>query len=192
MKRWLILIGIFSLLVLIGSAFYQQSITQVEVDEDDLLATGVVSIPAVAFRPAFSSDDMYLWFATHNHGAGCLENEGNSFQMYAPVHLPQNATITKLVAYVKDDTHYSHLSVSLLRARSINPAGDCVLVASASTTGETPFSGIYKIIDTTIDYPLVKNNSCYYFVTLYLSSETLPVQERGEKLRLYGVKITYE
>lgn len=151
MKRLLILIGIFSLLILIGSAFDQQSITQVEVDEDDLLATGVVSIPAVAFRPTYFNDDMYQWFATPNQEADCLEQEENNFRMYAPVHLPQNATITKLVAYVKDDTFYSHLSVSLLRARSINPAGDYVVVASASTLGDTPFNGIYKIVDTTID-----------------------------------------
>jgi len=113
--------------------------------------TDYFSIPAAAFIPESSS-------MTYSGSGNLIGGEG---EFYAPVYLPNEAQVTKILFFWSDYYGSGDGTASLLRysfgAPSTNTMGE------ASTSGSTG-SGASE--DTTIDNAEIDNSQYSYFVAL--------------------------
>jgi len=113
--------------------------------------TGYFSIPAAAFIPESSS--MY-----YSSSGNLISGEGN---YYAPVYLPNNATVTKLLFYWSD---YDVASDGIARLKRYSfGAPTTNTMAEAITSGST---GSGSSEDNTIDAAEIDNSQYSYFVAL--------------------------
>ena len=113
--------------------------------------TGYFSIPAAAFNPEGSS-------MTYSSSGNRISGEG---KFYAPVYLPNEATVTKLLFFWSDYDGPDDGTASLLRYSFGAPSTNTM--AEASTSGSTG-SGASE--DTTIDAAEIDNSQYSYFVAL--------------------------
>lgn len=114
--------------------------------------TGYVSIPAAAFTPRESG------YNYSNYGSELVNNDNNSDYYYAPVYLPDGATVTRMIFYW-EDTSSSDGSASLRRA--LLTTGGYNTMASVNTSGS---GGDGSSETTDIDYATVDNTSYMYYV----------------------------
>lgn len=119
---------------------------------------GLVSIPASAFVPQYSTDnvriDSYLW----NY-----EDSGNVYFM-APVLLPHNATVTNVTSYWVDSGD-SVIYCNLYRSYQISNQ----LMASMQSAGSPGYSSDY---DDTIEYATVDNGQHAYYLYVAIPGST--------------------
>ena len=130
---------------------------------------GYVSVPPAAFTPA---EDGYDY---QNLGALILNNDGASDNYYAPVLLPQGATVTKMTLYFYDGSSLD--GCTILFRSPLDGSAD--YMAEVYTHGT---SGAGSRFDNTIDYSVVDNSQHIYY--LYLN---LPASDTFA----YGVIIEY-
>ncbi len=138
--------------------------------------TGYLSIPAAAFVPAdnYSSN-------TLNSGAFIRPNGTLPENVYAAVHLPHNARITKMTAHWKDNDPNNDGTITLYRSTS---AGSLAQIAQVSTSGS---SGNGSSTDSNVNasYAQVDNANFLYYVNAYLPTDGT------NYVGLYGVIIEY-
>jgi len=119
---------------------------------------GLISIPASAFAPQYSTDnariDNFLW----NY-----EDSGNVYFM-APVLLPHNATVTNVTSYWVDSGD-SIIYCNLYRSYQISNQ----LMASMQSAGAPGYSSDY---DDTIEYATVDNGQHAYYLYVAIPAST--------------------
>jgi len=119
---------------------------------------GLISIPASAFAPQYSTDnariDNFLW----NY-----EDSGNVYFM-APVLLPHNATVTNVTSYWVDSGD-SVIYCNLYRSYSISNQ----LMAGMQSAGSPGYSSDY---DETIEYATVDNGQHAYYLYVAIPPST--------------------
>lgn len=131
------------------------------------IQTDYFSIPAAAFIPESSS-------MSYTGSGNLIGGEG---KFYAPVYLPKDAIVTKLLFFWSDYYGADDGTVSLLRYSFGAPS--TTTMAGASTSGSTG-SGASE--DTTIDYAEIDNSQYSYFVALDFPSALI---------KCYNVVIEY-
>ena len=136
--------------------------------------TSYLSIPAAAFVPADNYNSNTL-----NSGAFIRPNGNLPENVYAPVHLPHNAEITKMTVYWKDT--YSGGDGTIILYRSTF-AGNLAPVAQVSTSGS---SGDGSSFDSSIAYAQVDNSGFMYYVNAYLPTDGT------DYVGIYAVVIEY-
>lgn len=123
---------------------------------------GLTSMPLVIKKDyfsisggAFNPEDSSLTYSTD----GC--SIGGNGKFYAPVYLPNEATVTKILFFWTDYYGSGDGTLQLKRHSFGNPTAQTM--AEASTSGSTG-SGASE--DITIDNPEINNSQYSYFVVL--------------------------
>lgn len=140
---------------------------------------GFVSIAGVTFTPVndyttFYSDAVFELYnpSTTDHGI-----------YFAPVSLPQGATVTKFVIYFYDDVTGPDTIFGYLSRKPLAGGGFDYLAGAIS---DDVTSGYSNRRDETINYEVIDLQSYAYFVHVYIP------ESHGINLRLVGVRIDYE
>ncbi len=139
--------------------------------------TNYISIMGDSFHAA--SNDPFI--ASSANGGAYITTTGSGW-LVAPVQFPQGAVITKLRAYITDNTATSDLTASLFR-KSHGVTG-LIAMASTSSNGLSGFSLLVE--DNTISTPLVNNNLSSYQLRIYS-----PNWPGDSSLRIESVVIEY-
>jgi len=104
--------------------------------------------------------------------SGSLRFEGPlPYCAYAPIHLPQGATVTGLVFWVRDNNGADDSTAKLYR-RSVNGTTGTQELASASSSGASGGARIFA--DFTVSNGLVDNLGYWYFVWVCLPNYGAP------------------
>ena len=138
--------------------------------------TSYLSIPAAAFVPADNYNSKTL-----NSGAFIRPNGSFPENVYAPVHLPHNARITKITAHWKDDDPNNDGTITLYRS---NSAGSLAAIVQVSTSGSSG-NGSSANSNVNASYAQVDNANFLYYVNAYLPTDGT------NYVGLYGVIIEY-
>lgn len=151
---------------------------------DELPTGGIVSMPPAAFAP-YEDGYAFLnagWNLTHNNGATVPGNRG---WYLAPVHLPDDAIVTRMVFHwLREDTLQTgtaRLQRTLLGADTYQ---DMAVASSATGTGTLMSS----TGDTTITGPLIDNTTYAYWLILDLPATNVP----GARVEAREVDIHFE
>jgi len=134
------------------------------------------SVPHTAFTPG---NDNYSF----NKNSGYLRNTSTSTQVYyAPVHLPEGATVTELKASFWDNeaSNSGHIELH----KFYRYTGSSMLMAQFTTSGVYP--GIIHYSSTSITSETISNDGYGYYLMVsmgYSSSEY--------NMRFYGAEIVY-
>jgi hypothetical protein len=134
------------------------------------------SISAYAFQPITN-------YTQYRKAYGCVFIENGSpleFKLYAPVHLPSGAEITKVSAWLHDNDMDSCIEVVLYR---ISASGEEYEITRFGTL--PPFAS-GSVIEYTQDISYIVNNELFTYIVMaeYTDDSNL--------LRLYNVHIEYE
>ena len=141
----LITVVAFSALLVTSSTFGKKEKTQ----------TGYVSIPPSAFAHMVDGSNTDTYYI----GSVLFSTSSSQITLWAPVQLPDGATITSVTSYWHDSVS-SNFGCSL--NRYVQP-GIPVAIAWISSSGD---SGFGSTEDTPVDYAVVDNENCYYQVQL--------------------------
>lgn len=134
------------------------------------------SIPPAAFIT--SSNNNYELF-----NGGIYPSPG-TIALWAPVHLPDGATITELQMWFVDATSAANLQVRLCYNQFGSNA--CFLMASADTSGSV--SGYRNVTTNSISQNLVTNTDRSYFVQVFANTDWTG----NTLLMVSGVRIAYQ
>jgi hypothetical protein len=115
---------------------------------------------------------------TVNGGACITSGSPGPWELWAPVTLPDGATITEFRAYFNDPTGYS-MTATLVRLKMSTGGYDMMASAQASLS-----SGFYSVADTTITTPVVDNTTSSYAVYANFPQDNCSV-------KVMGARITY-
>jgi len=145
--------------------------------------TGRISIPGASFAP---EDTLALSRVTLNTASVMYLNggAGESPDFYAPVQLPDGATITGITLNYWDNTGDAENITASLRRVMFSGAGASVLSDDLVTTTEGATGN--SVSDTSIDNPTVSNDNYAYLVRATFSDAN-----QGINLRIVGAEITY-
>ncbi len=184
MRRTIALFGVILIFLLLGSAFNQQPEPQVDTEDVDLAGGGVISISPCALKPedtSYYSQSITFDEREFIYGTG----PEDAFDAYAPVYLPNGATVKKLVVYYYDNDSYFEASLVIVlgRVRHTTGGGDWMAVAGSEPPAASPTRRISK--DETIDYALVQNHLYSYYIALYQDAPS-------SNVKFHGAKIVYE
>ena len=133
---------------------------------------GYISIPAPAFRPqayTYQYSITSLWVRNL---------DGNSDYFYAPLELPNGATITKLTFYWSDSSTSADGYCTLSRGNLQGSYG--LGMAAAYTSGDTGDAASSE--DISIELATVDNSQYGYILTVYLPDSGVEA---------YGVIVEY-
>lgn len=143
--------------------------------------TFVQNISFAAFRPAGSDVN----FTTS--GDGTVSCFSGSSPLFAPVNLPDGATITQVSAYFVDNSASKDVSIEFKRngVTSLTYNGATDFISEINSSGSS--SAVQVIDDTTITSGLVDNSNYFYIVRIYL-----PSGWDSTNIRIKGLTITYQ
>ncbi|MCB1009881.1 MAG: hypothetical protein KDB94_13430 [Acidobacteria bacterium] len=136
--------------------------------------------PGSLFQTGSPSQDLVLDTAS---GSLSVDFFGGAC-VYAPIHLPQGATITSFILWVRDNNS-SEDSTASLRRRSVNGATGIQELAAITSSGSTSGSRIFS--DFTISNGFVDNNTYWYFVYVCLPA----LSDTDGPTELRGLYISY-
>lgn len=167
MSKFLV-VAILCVLVCAGALLLINSPSTAAKDVDPAAATKILSIPACAFNEIKWGSD---WNA-HREGALLYSvPNGPSFSefgmFYAPVQLPQNARVRKMILFYKtNDT--PGMTIYLKRSLLVN--NGTPTETTLATIGASTLSPNWKKLTTTSISPnkINNTNACYY-IHAYLS-----------------------
>ncbi|MBA3708143.1 MAG: hypothetical protein H0W83_04885 [Planctomycetes bacterium] len=148
------------------------------------------TVAAGDFRPENQRESLSLTLDAGGwHGLGSARAND---ALIAPVHLPQGALVTGLIAYVYDAdatasfTVNSTLSLQRLRLTAAAPAPQSLLDAALSTVGAPALNQMIECIPTTIALTPIAGDE-----TLWLRVR-LDADAASAAVRFYGCHIEYE
>ena len=147
--------------------------------------TYYLNIPAIAFVKDDAQSDTWNFDIT---GYANISSGTASYQIhaYAPVHLPEDATITEFACYSYDNSFSFDFQMEVrLNRRSITSTSAYTL-AMLLVNSNGYSTAVYTNSDNTIDYPVVSNSNYQYYI--YLSWYT---DYSGSSMRFYGCRIKY-
>jgi hypothetical protein len=149
-----------------------------------------LSIPACAFQRSYSGDADEVMISS----AGYMYLSGGvapyDVDLYAPVNLPDGATVTNFSVYYYDNNMGDDLSIAyarLFRGDSFITSTAVVMaqISSISTTGvDTTPQYSY---DTTISYNTIDNQNRNYFAQIW----DFQPDAQSANLRFNGCRIEY-
>ena len=155
----------------------------------DLRVEGDVIVPsttrylvvgAADMIPQRSSMSVYRSFATI---VSFFAPAGQATTLYAPVHLPDGATVTELRAFLHDNVPDSDVFVSF-EAESVS--GGSLILAVIFTEG---IPGTIEAVDDTIESAVIDNSThAYYLRAVY----TVPPADGETYFSIRPVRIAYE
>jgi hypothetical protein len=141
------------------------------------------NIPACSFRQLFPSDDAYL----SGLFAGQIYNGVGFYQVFigAPVHLPDNATVTECRVYYYDNSSVNDLycEVVMQRRPVASLSGEDVARLEVSTSGAS--SGVQSAFASPSGPATIDNSGFQYAVIVTWEPEGL------SSLEFYGCRIEY-
>ena len=146
----------------------------------------VQNVSFAAFRPAAIDVGIPVNFTTNGDGTSYCAS--GTAALFAPVDLPDGATITQVRAYFIDNSTDKNIKFELTR-NSVTALSYTADDFISEITSSTYSSSLQYLDDTTMN-PVsnVINNSNYlYFVRVYL-----PAGWDGDKLRVKGIIINYQ
>lgn len=133
---------------------------------------GFVALSPFDFQPRFST-------YAYSYGLGLTNTSGVTEFFYAPVQLPQNAVVNKMVLYFVDNSATDNITATLFYLPYLAEAGYPMTSAVSNNQLTTP----QYLEATSITTPQVNNS-----INSYLVSVTLhPTPD----VRLLGVRIDY-
>jgi hypothetical protein len=140
-----------------------------------------LSIPPEAFRPQVTA---HSGFFGGGLGQAYLDSSVAAGYMFAPVYLPDGATVTSMRAHLIDRFGSSDLVVELrTRALFMDDIDPYTVMASIATSGTGP--GVQTLDSNTIVSPVIENTSWGYNIAV-LSNDWA-----GPLTAVKGVRITY-
>jgi len=154
----------------------------IQLDGDVVIppTTRYLTIGAADMVPQSSSMFVYRSFAAI---VSFFAPAGQSTTLYAPVHLPDGATVTELRAFLHDNVPDGDVYVSL---EAENLGGGTLVLAVILTDG-TP--GTIEAVDDTIQDAVIDNSThAYYLRAVY----TVPPADGETYFRIRPVRIAYE
>jgi hypothetical protein len=126
--------------------------------------TGVLAIPAAAFRPSQPSHDFV------NSARYLTSYTPGTITYVANVDLPNGATVTKLSFYWCDEVDEALVEVDLYAYHLMNHT---VLVMASATSPEPPWPGIYgETVETNIVGPVIDTSLYCYTVAVKLPEQS--------------------
>ncbi len=146
--------------------------------------TFVQNVPFAAFRPAAVESGPGVTFSVN--GDGTVYCSTGSSPLFAPVNLPDGATITKVTAYFVDNSASKDVRIELNRngVSSLSySASD--FISEISSSGAS--SSVQAIDDETITSGLIDNSNYFYLARVYL-----PTGWDGLNILIKGMVITYQ
>ncbi len=183
----IILVGLFCVFTITSAA--GRSSMETTLPQDTVLTKpaapvpggpGFLMLPAAAFHPRSNT----ILFELYD-GISLMTLEGSSVDCayFAPLTLPQGATITKMVQYYWDSDQQTGKTIALALSRGNPTEGEQVMAQTWSLDSFVP-----TYTETTdITEPLVDNQSYAYFLTLVLPWGSSP----EVVLHLQAVRIDY-
>ncbi len=140
-------------------------------------AQAFLVIPSPAFRP---HDDTVAFFYYWDYS---WVDSGGSGTFYAPVYLPQDATIISVTFTFTDTDASNDLSFSVIRTNIYTGAYQTLFSGSSSGSG-----GFGTTVDSSLNAGsrVVKNNSFSYVARIDVPSPG------GSSLKFWSVKIKYQ
>jgi len=118
---------------------------------------GYISVSAAAFQPKSHT------YRYDIDSISIFNVDGNSDYYYAPLELPQGATVTRLIFYWEDGSSADGYC-SMWRSAMMGSYG--LGMATANTSGDTGVADSSE--DTSIDSATVDNSQYSYGLTVYL------------------------
>ncbi len=157
-----------------------------KVDNNGTLTTQPMSfvqnVSFTAFRPAVIEYGSPVNFTTA--GDGTVYCTTNSSPLFAPVILPDGATVTKVEAYFIDNSS-KDIRFELTR-NGVSSLGYVAADFLSTITSSGAGSGVQHLEDTSIVSDVIDNTNYFYFVRVFL-----PDGWDGSSLRVKGVVISY-
>lgn len=165
--------------------------------EGNLHATGTISGESIQVTGNISAGSVTISPAQREYVVGAFDfvnalstitdldspnlvNGAAAKSFYAPVHLPDGATVTSVSSFITDNDTVQNATVYLIRRY-----GDTGIpghtMAQFSSGGESPY-----VTDDTIQYPTVDNVAFVYFVKV-----TIPGNATPNKFRMASVHVAY-
>ncbi len=158
--------------------------------------SAVWKVSPAAFRPQtqyttvwLPNTRMFSW--PHYAGSGTAfcgdSGSGCSARAYAPVNLPDGATVSNLTCRYADDSSandFGHTTVELTRRSILSATQTTMAEVDWKTTGDSP--NVLTQVDTSISDATIDNNQADYQLTL-----SARVTGHGTALRFYGCRIVY-
>ncbi len=145
--------------------------------------TSTVSIPGLAFQPFDKTNTL----TRDTSGGGVQPADSASTVFYAPIQLPNNATVTKLTFYWADS---SNLNGSVTLYSTDMQGSETFMAAVFSSGGSSGGGGGTTVTSssssTSISAPTIDNSTYSYY--LYLN---LPTDTNGATIKAYGVTVEY-
>jgi hypothetical protein len=143
--------------------------------------THYLAIPPEAFKPQSSSTS---GFFGGGEGQAFLDSSVTVGLLFAPVYLPDGATVTSVRAHLIDQSASSDLLVELRsRAMQVHDLNPYVIMASIATTGTGP--GVQTRDDNTIVSGGIDNGIYGYNIAVFSQDWA------GTATAIKGVRITY-
>jgi hypothetical protein len=143
--------------------------------------THYLAIPPEAFKPQSSSTS---GFFGGGEGQAFLDSSVTVGLLFAPVNLPDGATVTSVRAHLIDQSASSDLLVELRsRAMQVHDLNPYVIMASIATTGTGP--GVQTRDDNTIVSGGIDNGIYGYNIAVFSQDWA------GTATAIKGVRITY-
>jgi hypothetical protein len=157
-----------------------------KVDNNGTLTTQPMSfvqnVSFAAFRPSAIEYSAPVSFTTN--GDGTVFCTTGSAPLFAPVNLPDGATITKVEAYFFDNSS-KDIEFELTR-NGVLSSGYLAADFLSSITSSGVNAAAQRLEDTSITSAIVDNTNYFYFVRVFL-----PSGWDGNNLRVKGVVISY-
>jgi len=138
------------------------------------------NIPSCSFRP-MDEDYTYTYYWDYSYADSDCPS---SPYFFAPIYLPQDATIVSVTLSYYDSDSSNDMSFSVIRTNLYTKSYQTLFSGSSSGS-----SGEGEIVDSTLNNGsrIVKNNSFYY--AAYIS---IPAAGVGSSLKFYCLKIKYQ
>ncbi len=142
--------------------------------------SGRISLPGAAFMP--ENSDAYTVAEYNTASVLYLDGGGAERKFFAPLQLPDGATITSITLDFWQNGISETITAKLRRTSFSGAGGYTDAEVTSSDQGATGAS----VTDTTIDNPTVSNDSYAYAIEADFSDDS-----KGVNLRLVGVEVTY-
>lgn len=128
-----------------------------------------------------------VWMVTYDEGGYIDSGSFLTVRLFAPVHLPEGATVTALYVYMYDNNASQDVSVSVDLLRRTYGLASSSLMANVSVTTAGQNTAILAQETYSIANPMIANGSYQYFVNVIWQPGTI-----GNTLRFYGCRIEYQ
>jgi hypothetical protein len=165
-----------------GLSFGTNEKRMVMVDQNGMLQDGpsthYLSIPSVAFQPLSNAADYFIEYFPY----AFIDEVGAQFVLYAPVELPHNSTITRIIFYYFDNS-IQQIVFELRRRKHTDMSSPDALTNNA-TAGES--ENLRTLNISSITTPQVNNVLYHYYISAIFNSTD------GQNLGIRSALIFYQ